>query len=88
MNYLASKGLNAQSFLTYSIHGDDRNVSPYIDSEDRTRLSVAKLAQWELVFEHMERLGIFMEFKLMEIENTGTWTPASSAPSAGSTTAS
>ena len=70
LNYLASKGLNSQSFLTYSIHGDDRNVSPYIDSEDRTRLSVAKLAQWEIVFEHMERLGIFMEFKLMEIENT------------------
>jgi hypothetical protein len=69
LNYLASKGLNSQSFLTYSIHGDDRNVSPYIDSEDRTRLSVAKLAQWEIVFDQMERLGIFMEFKLMEIEN-------------------
>ena len=70
VNYLAAKGLNSQSFLTYSIHGDDRNVSPYIDSEDRTRISVAKTAQWEIVFEHMERLGIFMEFKLMEIENT------------------
>ena len=69
MNYLASKGLNSQSFLTYSVHGDDRNVSPYIDSEDRTRISVAKMAQWEIVFEHMERLGLFMEFKLMEIEN-------------------
>ena len=69
LNYLASKGLNSQSFLTYSVHGDDRNVSPYIDSEDRTRISVAKMAQWEIVFEHMERLGIFMEFKLTEIEN-------------------
>jgi hypothetical protein len=69
LNYLASKGLNSQSFLTYSVHGDDRNVSPYIDSEDRTRLSIPKLAQWERVFEHMERLGLFMEFKLMEIEN-------------------
>jgi hypothetical protein len=70
LNYLASKGLNSQSFLTYSVHGDDRNVSPYIDSEDRTRISVAKMAQWEIVFEHMERLGIFMEFKLTEIENS------------------
>ena len=70
VNYLASKGLNSQSFLTYSVHGDDRNVSPYIDSEDRTRISVAKMAQWEIVFEHMERLGIFMEFKLTEIENS------------------
>lgn len=73
MNYLASKGLNSQSFLTYSVHGDDRNVSPYIDSEDRTRISVAKTAQWEIVFEHMERLGIFMEFKLSEIENCWDW---------------
>ena len=70
LNYLASKGLNSQSFLTYSVHGDDRNVSPYIDSEDRTRISVAKMAQWEIVFEHMEHLGIFMEFKLTEIENS------------------
>jgi len=69
MNYMASKGLNSQSFLTYSIHGDDRNVSPYIDSEDRTRLSIPKLAQWEIVFEHMQRLGLFIEFKLMETEN-------------------
>jgi Domain of unknown function (DUF5060) len=73
LNYLASKGLNSQSFLTYSVHGDDRNVSPYIDSEDRTRISVAKTAQWETVFEHMESLGIFMEFKLSEIENCWDW---------------
>jgi hypothetical protein len=69
MNYLASKGLNSQSFLTYSVHGDDRNVSPYIDSEDRTRISIPKMSQWEIVFDHMSRLGLFMEFKLMEMEN-------------------
>jgi hypothetical protein len=69
MNYLASKGLNSQSLMTYTIHGDDRNVSPYIDSEVRTRLSIPKLAQWEILFEHMDRLGLFIEFKLMEIEN-------------------
>lgn len=69
MNYLASKGLNSQSFLTYSIHGDDRNVSPYIDSEDRTRISIPKVSQWEILFGHMSKLGIFMEFKLMEVEN-------------------
>jgi hypothetical protein len=70
LNYLAAEGLNSQSFLTYSVHGDDRNVSPYIDSEDRTRISVPKMAQWEIVMEHMDRLGLFMEFKLMEMENS------------------
>ncbi len=69
MNYLASEGLNSQSFIPYTIHGDDRNVSPYIDSEDRTRISIPKANQWEIFFEHMDKLGLFMEFKLMEIEN-------------------
>lgn len=69
MNYLASKGLNSQSYLTYSTHGDDRNVSPYIDDEDRTRISIPKVSQWEIVFEHMDKLGLFHEFKLMEVEN-------------------
>lgn len=69
MNYLASKGMNSQSFLTYSTHGDDRNVSPYIDSEDRTRISIPKVSQWGIVFDHVQALGIFIEFKLMEVEN-------------------
>lgn len=69
MNYMASKGLNSQSFLTYNTHGDDRNVSPYIDDEDRTRLSIPKVNQWGIVFDHMEKLGLYMEFKLMEMEN-------------------
>jgi hypothetical protein len=69
MNYLASKGLNSQSFEPYTIHGDDRNVSPYIDSEDRTRISIPKVNQWEIVFEHMDKLGLYLEVKMMEVEN-------------------
>ncbi len=68
MNYLASEGLNSQSFITYTIHGDDRNVSPYIDSEDRTRISIPKMDQWEIVLDHMDHLGLFLEIKLMEVE--------------------
>lgn len=30
VNYLASKGLNAFSFLTLSLHGDDENVFPHL----------------------------------------------------------
>lgn len=71
MNYIASMGLNAQSFITYTIHGDDRNVSPYIDSEDRTRISIPKMDQWDIVLGHMDHLGLFLEIKLMEIE--GDW---------------
>ena len=31
VNYLASKGMNAVSFLTFNIEGDDRNVFLYTD---------------------------------------------------------
>ncbi|UZO80706.1 DUF5060 domain-containing protein [Aquimarina sp. ERC-38] len=30
INYLASKGANAFSFLTFSLHGDDQNVFPHL----------------------------------------------------------
>lgn len=34
INYLNSKGLNAFSFLTFNIDGDDRNVFPYLLKSD------------------------------------------------------
>lgn len=69
LNYLASKDLNAVSFLTMNIEGDDRNVFPYTDYNERMRLDVSRLAQWEIVFEHADRLGLFLHFKTQETEN-------------------
>jgi len=71
LNYLASKGLNSVSFLTMNIAGDDRNVFPYIDYNTWDRMDCSKLDQWEIVFSHAQRLGIFLHFKLMEAENQG-----------------
>ncbi len=71
VNYLASKGLNAMSFLTMNIDGDDKNVYPYIDYNERERFDVSKLAQWERVFEHAQSKGIFLHFKTQEHENQG-----------------
>lgn len=34
LNYLSSKGLNAFSFLTFNVDGDDRNVFPYLLNTD------------------------------------------------------
>jgi hypothetical protein len=70
-NYLASKGMNWQSLMTYTTHGDDRNVSMYVDDEDRTRIDVSKVAQWDVVLDHMDQIGIGQEIKIYEVE--GDW---------------
>lgn len=71
INYLASKGMNAFSFLTMNIVGDDQNVFPFIDYDTHNRYDCSKLDQWEVVFEHADKLGMFLHFKLMEQENQG-----------------
>ncbi len=71
INYLASKGLNAFSFLTLNIAGDDQNVFPYVSYDNYERMDVSKLAQWEMLFEHADRLGLFLHFKTSEAENQG-----------------
>jgi hypothetical protein len=69
INYLASKGMNVFSFLTMNIEGDDRNVFPYITYKERVRLDVSRLAQWEVIFEHADKLGMYLHFKTQETEN-------------------
>ena len=69
VNYLASKGMNVFSFLTMNIGGDDRNVFPYTTYDERLRLDISRLAQWQIVFEHGTRLGMYLHFKTMETEN-------------------
>ncbi|HAQ20920.1 MAG TPA: DUF5060 domain-containing protein [Prolixibacteraceae bacterium] len=69
LNYLASQGVNSQYMLTLNILGDGKDVWPYSDHNERTRFDCSKLDQWEIVFSHMERLGIMLHFVLQETEN-------------------
>ena len=69
INYLASQGMNAFSFLTMNVGGDDRNVFPYTTYDERVRLDVSRLAQWEIVFEHGTKRGMYLHFKTSEAEN-------------------
>lgn len=71
LNYLSSKGANAFSFLTNNIEGDDQNVFPYIDYDTWDRFDCSKLDQWEIVFDHAQKKGLFLHFKTMEYENQG-----------------
>lgn len=69
VNYLAGQGLNVFSFLTLNIEGDDRNVFPYLTYDERARLDCSRLDQWEILFEHGTKLGMYLHFKTLEAEN-------------------
>ncbi|MEM6377976.1 MAG: DUF5060 domain-containing protein [Bacteroidota bacterium] len=71
INYLAAKGMNAFSFLTLNIAGDDQNVFPYTSYDVYDRMDISKLDQWEILFEHADKLGLFLHFKTSEVENQG-----------------
>ncbi|MEM6318075.1 MAG: DUF5060 domain-containing protein [Bacteroidota bacterium] len=69
LNYLAAKGMNSVYFLTMNIEGDGKDVYPYTDYDERFRFDCSKLAQWEIVFDHMDNLGLMQHVVLQETEN-------------------
>jgi hypothetical protein len=69
LNYLASKGVNSVYFLTMNVEGDGKDVWPWRTDEERFRFDCSKLDQWEIVFSHMDRLGIALHVVLTETEN-------------------
>ena len=74
LNYLASAGLNSVSFLTYNAGGDGNNVWPFNGDQSRFSYDCSKLDQWEILFEHADRIGLHLHFKLQETENdNGSW---------------
>jgi hypothetical protein len=70
LNYLASKGMNSVYFLTYNIDGGDgKDVWPWTNPGEKFRFDCGKLDQWEIVFSHMDRLGIMLHVITQETEN-------------------
>lgn len=69
VNYLASKGINSVYMLLMNINGDGKDVWPYVTPNDFTRFDCSKLDQWEVLFDHMDQLGIHQHFVLQETEN-------------------
>jgi hypothetical protein len=70
LNYLASKGMNSVYFLTYNIDGGDgKDVWMWTGPDVRDRYDASKLDQWEIVFSHMDRLGIMLHVVTQETEN-------------------
>lgn len=76
LNYLASRHVNSIYFLTMNVGGDGKDVWPWvgpIDSKgnpanDNLHYDTLKLREWETVFGHAQRLGIFLHFVFSEAE--------------------
>ena len=70
LNYLASKGMNSVYFIPYNLDGGDgKDVWPWINPNSRDRFDCSKLDQWEIVFSHMDKLGLMMHIITQETEN-------------------
>jgi len=68
LNYLAEKGVNSFSFLTYNVSGDGDNVWPFIAPEAKLHYDCSKLDQWGVVFDHATAKGLYLHFKMQEQE--------------------
>ena len=68
LNYLASKGLNTFSFLSYNAGGDGDNVWPFVDRNSKLHYDCSKLDQWQIAFDHATTRGLHLHFKLQENE--------------------
>ena len=69
LNYLASKGVNSVYMLTMNVGGDGKDVWPWTGYDERYRFDCSKLDQWEIVFSHMDQLGIMQHLVTQETEN-------------------
>lgn len=69
LNYIAGKGMNTLYFLSMNWAGDGNDVWPWTEHDQQDRFDVSKLDQWEIVFSHMDSLGIAMNMLLQETEN-------------------
>lgn len=69
VNYLAGKGLNSIYFLTMNVEGDGKDVWPWTSDRERFRFDCSKLDQWEVVFTHMDKLGVMLHVLTQETEN-------------------
>ncbi|MHC5537855.1 DUF5060 domain-containing protein [Singulisphaera rosea] len=76
LNYLSSRHVNSIYFLTMNVGGDGKDVWPWARAperkgspgDDNLHFDVSKLAQWNLVFEHAQRLGIVLHVVFNEAE--------------------
>jgi PelA/Pel-15E family pectate lyase len=76
LNYLASQHVNSIYFLTMNVGGDGKDVWPWVGpinpkgspDNDNLHYDIGKLRQWEIVFAHAQRQGLFLHVVFNEAE--------------------
>jgi CubicO group peptidase (beta-lactamase class C family) len=76
LNYLAAHHVNSLYFLLMNVGGDGKDVWPWAgrpsrkgsSSDDTLHYDISKLRQWNIVFEHAQRLGIVLHVVFNEAE--------------------
>lgn len=76
LNYLSRQHVNSIYFLTMNIGGDGKDVWPWAGTpdpkgnaaNDNLHFDLGKLRQWEVVFAHAQRQGLFLHVVLNEAE--------------------
>lgn len=70
LNYLSSIGVNCLYMIPFTINDDADNTWPWTSRDSHMSYDVSKLAQWDIVFTHMDKLGISPLYYLCESSNS------------------
>jgi len=72
LNYLSSKGVNSLFLLVMNLGGDGRDVYPFLGPKKRSfeklHYDTSRLRQWNVIFEHAQRVGISLSLVMNETE--------------------
>ena len=69
LNYLSGLGVNSMYFLTMNNYGDGKKAWPWTGTDNYYNYDCSKLDQWDIVFSHMDKMGIMLHAVLTETEN-------------------
>lgn len=69
LSYLASVGVNSVYAMPLTVGGDAKDTFPWVTERGVWRYDVSKLAQWDIVLDHMDAQGVALHFILSETEN-------------------
>lgn len=72
LNYLGEQHVNSIYFLPMNLGGDGQDTYPFVSPDGspfaNTHYDVGKLAQWDIVLAHAQRMGIALHVVLNEAE--------------------
>jgi hypothetical protein len=92
MNYLSSKGINGVCVRVFNRPGATADVFPFVDSgsapwDNAAALETfdcSKLDQWDIIFEHMTKKGMFVNLCLTQPANQSVFEWAEKTPGSDS----